>query len=143
MSVFHEGVVGRESLADGRRTGRRGKFGRVDFAAMMALVVMMCAHVCVGAVRGIKVCADAGMPATVRCGLGRGGRGLRCAGLGWVGTARVTEIATAAALQGWLQVRLAWDVCAEEKTRELEKYDAPKSKYGWPGAYGGCARSWQ
>jgi hypothetical protein len=116
--------------------GAEGEVWKSRLAAMVTLVVMMCAHVCVGAVRGIKVCADAGMPATVRCGAVRA-----WAWGAWA--ARVTEIATAAALQGWLQVRLAWDVCAEEKTRELEKYDAPKSKYGWPGAYGGCARSRQ
>jgi hypothetical protein len=30
MSVFHEDVVGRESLAFGRRTVRGGKFARAD-----------------------------------------------------------------------------------------------------------------
>jgi hypothetical protein len=51
----------------------------------MTLVVMMCAHVCVGAVRGIKVCADAGMPATVRCGAVRAWAWGAWAALGWVG----------------------------------------------------------
>jgi hypothetical protein len=61
---------------------------------MMTLMAMMCAHVYVGAVRGIKVCADAGMPATVRCGADLG-----VGDVGWA--ARVTEIT----------LRLCWAGC--------------------------------
>jgi hypothetical protein len=112
MSVFHDDVVGRESLASGRRTGRGRKFAGADFAAMMTVVVVMCAHVYVGAVRGIKVCADAGMPATVRCGPGRGGRGLGCA----------RNRDHAAALLGWLHILCtAWDTRAEERGGGLNK----------------------
>jgi hypothetical protein len=65
----------------------------------------------------------------VRCGAGVGGVG--CAGLGWIGAARVTEIPTAAALQGWLQVLLAWDTCAEGKSRGLKKKTRRAEKQVW------------
>jgi hypothetical protein len=96
---------------------------------MMTVMVMMYAHVRVGGCVGIRFvqtrdcrrrCEQCRRP-------GRVG-GVGCAALGWAEAARITEIPTAAALQGWLQVLLAWDTRAEAKRRELKKKDAQKSK---------------